>query len=229
MDANPPRQRRTRRLVGPASVRKGSFLATIITAPSTSTHPNTRSTRKVNTATNYRRTLGKKYGGLPVLGLVPASSWVGRPAGRARSFLPCWSWGVAMSRGQGHCGASTALKGHLRTSHYVKMENAVHVLPLSLRKEPPLDNSPSVVAGSSVERICAGKKRTAPDAGRTTTNRQRAHARQPPRERPGVLPKVWASESVSNAADGAKRHTLEQLVSEVFYIMRNLSCVDDAC
>ena len=73
--------------------------------------------RKVNTSTKGRylenlsaNTRLKEYGGLPVLGLVPASSWVGSPAGGARSSLPSGSWHVAVPPGCGHCGGSPALK-----------------------------------------------------------------------------------------------------------------------
>ena len=48
------RQRRTRWLAGPATVRKGPFCATVITAPRTSTYLDTRATRKENSSTKGR-------------------------------------------------------------------------------------------------------------------------------------------------------------------------------
>ena len=88
LDANPPRQRRTRWLVLPASESKGSFCATIITAPWASTNPNARSMRKVNTSPKERdgenlptNTGFKNTADCQSLGWSPASSWVGGPAG----------------------------------------------------------------------------------------------------------------------------------------------------
>ena len=86
LDADPPRQRRTRCLAGSEATRKGLSAPENIKSPRVSTNPNTRATRKKSTSTKERDWEGllanagiKEYGGLPVVLLVPASSWVGRP------------------------------------------------------------------------------------------------------------------------------------------------------
>ena len=85
LDADPPRQRRTRWLEGPASVRKGTFCATNITASHElqRTQTNDRRGRCMHEGRDQKtlsaNTAFEKYDGLPVLGLVPTSSWVGRP------------------------------------------------------------------------------------------------------------------------------------------------------
>ena len=104
LDADPPRQRRTRWLVGSASVRKGSFCPAVNTASRSSTYPNPRATRKKNTNTKVgelvgecglerkRRPSSRRVGARQNWGwsrrqflgwfpvLPPASSWVGHPA-----------------------------------------------------------------------------------------------------------------------------------------------------
>ena len=82
----PPRQRRTRWLVGSASVRKGSFHPAVTAASRAPTSPNTRATRKKNISTRERNqenwvanTGFKEDCGLPVVGLVPVRTWDGRP------------------------------------------------------------------------------------------------------------------------------------------------------
>ena len=100
-----PRKKRTRRLVGSASVRRGIFCVTtqLSSRPPERQRTQTRKrqgrrtpARRGATGRACRRARGlKEYGGLQVVGLVPASSWVGRQpvlgmvARKFLAWLPC--------------------------------------------------------------------------------------------------------------------------------------------